>query len=181
MGNRSKSTPQRRQAILDMLQRGCGFEQAARGAGIGGATLRDWRRDDPAFNAACEAAADFIGDVAESELLNRGLKGSDLALICWLRAHRPHLYNRKMMVALGGDADNPISVEHQHDHQHMIENRVRLVILPDNRRPAMTDEQIAAERELIARENLIECDSDNFIAVDDSHDTDDADAAGDAA
>jgi hypothetical protein len=164
MGNRSKSTPQRRQAILDALQRGCGFEQAARGAGIGGATLRDWRRDDPAFNAACEAAADFIGDVAESELLNRGLKGSDLALICWLRAHRPHLYNRKMMVALGGDAENPISVE----HQHTVGPQARLVILPDNRGPTLTDEQITAEREQIARQHLIECNADDFIAVDDA-------------
>jgi hypothetical protein len=153
MGNRFRGTTKRKQAVLDLLGKGHGYEQAARSVGVSGAALRNWRHDDPDFAAACEAACDYIGDIAESVLLGRGLKGDTLALLAWLRAHRPQLYHRKMMLAVGGDAENPISVEHQHS---MTAGQVRLVILPDNHRPVMTEAEIAAERAQISRQSMIE-------------------------
>jgi hypothetical protein len=150
MARPTKRTPKRREAILKALQVGHGYEYAARVAGIGGTTLHDWRRQDPAFAEACKAAADYAADVAQHVLYARGLKGSDLALICWLRAHVPELYNRKMMVALGGDADNPIAI----DHQHTL-NKPRLLILPSNDRPAMSEAEIRTEREKVARESML--------------------------
>jgi hypothetical protein len=151
MSRPSKSTPKRREAIIDALRKGSGIEQAARAVGVSGAALRLWRRNDPVFDEACQAACDFIGDVAESVLLTRGLKGDTVALIVWLKAHRPELYHRRMLVALGGDADNPLTI----DHQHSV-SRAKLVILPSNNRPVMTEAEIAAERAAVARESLLE-------------------------
>jgi hypothetical protein len=150
MGNRLKSTPRRRQAILELLKKGHGFEYAARHVGVSGSALRKWRHDDPAFAEACQAACDYVGDLAESALLARGLKNDTLALLAWLRAHRPHLYYRKMMVAVGGDPDSPpISVEHTL-------GKARLVILPDNHRRAMSEAEIEAEREAVRESHLLE-------------------------
>jgi hypothetical protein len=89
MARPTKFTQARREAVLQALRKGHGYELAANSAGVHGSTLWDWRRGDPDFAAACEAAADYIGDIAESTLLDRGLKGDTLALLAWLRAHRP--------------------------------------------------------------------------------------------
>jgi hypothetical protein len=154
-GNRFRGTAKRRQAVLDLLAKGNGYEQAARAVGVSGGTLRNWRHDDPDFAAACEAACDYIGDIAESVLLGRGLKGDTLALLAWLRAHRPQLYYRKMLVV--GDPDSPINVDHQ--HQHSV-GQVRLVVLPDNGRPALSEAEMIAERERVARESMVQIEID---------------------
>jgi hypothetical protein len=118
--------------------------------GVRGATLRDWRRNDPAFAEACREAADYAGDVAQHVLYARGLKGDTLALLAWLRAHIPHLYHRKLLIS--GDPEGmPVSIDHQH-----IVSPARVVILPSNNRPTMTEAEIAAERALVARESLLE-------------------------
>jgi hypothetical protein len=150
MGNRSLSTPKRKQAIIDLLRKGHGYEQAARATGVSGAALRKWRLADPGFAGECEAAADYVGDVAESVLLARGLKGDTVALIVWLKAHRPELYHRRMLVALGGDPDNPLTIEHS------VAPPGRLIILPANNRPELSALEIQSEREAVARENLLE-------------------------
>jgi hypothetical protein len=118
-------------------------------AGIGASSLNDWRRSDPAFAEACERAADFAGDTAELVLYDRGLKGDTLALLAWLRAHRPEKYHRKMLI--GGDPDAPpVAIDHAHSA-----GRARVLILPSNNRPALSAEEIQSERAAIAHESMI--------------------------
>jgi hypothetical protein len=54
------------------------------------------------------------------------------------------------------------TVEHQHQHQHTAtvgaaSGPVRLIILPHNGRPVMSEVEIAAERKQIARQSMVEC------------------------
>jgi hypothetical protein len=147
MGNRSRCTPKVKQAILESLQRGSGYERAARAAGISGAALRLWRRADPVFAEACKAATDYAVDVAENVLYDRGIKTETLALLAWLRANCPEKYHRKLLVF--GDPENPVTVSHS-------VSQPRILILPDNHRPALSEAEIIAEREAVARENMID-------------------------
>jgi hypothetical protein len=108
MGTLSKRTTGRRRAILKAIRNGYGFAQAAAAVGISSTMFKDWRTDDPEFQAECLDAAEFRDDVAEHALYTRGVhKGDTLALLAHLRAHRPEKYHRKMLVALGGDPDAP--------------------------------------------------------------------------
>jgi hypothetical protein len=52
---------------------------------------------------------------------------------------------------VSGDPDNPVLV----DHQHAAVGRGRVVILPSNDRPVLTEAEIAAERAKIAQEDMI--------------------------
>jgi hypothetical protein len=100
MRGRTVRTDKRRDAILKALRMGHGYAQAAHMVGIGKNTLIEWRAADPAFRQACEEATEIIADIAEHGLLQRGLKGGDtLALLGWLRAHRPEKYHRRMLIA----------------------------------------------------------------------------------
>ena len=148
MSRPSKSTPQRRQAIVDALRKGNGYEQAARTQGLTGETIRQWRKADPQFAADCAAAEDWCADVAENVLYARGVKGETLALLAWLRAHRPNLYHRKLVVT-GDSEGGPIMVDHE---VNVTERVPRVLILPDNSRLALTQEEITAERLAIAVE-----------------------------
>jgi hypothetical protein len=108
MGTLSKRTAGRRQAILKAIRNGHGFASAAAAVGISFTMFKDWRADDPKFQAECLDAAEFRDDVAEHALYTRGVhKGDTLALLAHLRAHRPEKYHRKMLVALGGDPNAP--------------------------------------------------------------------------
>ena len=51
-----KDTPESRAKILDALDKGATYELAAKAAGLSRMTLHDWRRKDPDFAEACEAA-----------------------------------------------------------------------------------------------------------------------------
>jgi hypothetical protein len=51
-----------------------------------------------------------------------------------------------------GDPENPVTIDHQ--HQHTV-GRARVVILPDNNRPALTEAEIQTERTAIEREHMI--------------------------
>jgi hypothetical protein len=173
MGTLSKRTSGRRRAILKAIRNGHGFASAAAAVGISLTTFKDWRANDPEFHAECLDAAEFRDDVAEHALYTRGVhKGDTLALLAHLRAHRPGLYHRKMLVAVSGDPDSPaINVE----HQHTVESRVRLVILPSNGRRSLTEEEIASERARIARENMVEFEIEGIaIPPDEADDTTEA-------
>jgi hypothetical protein len=175
MGAPTKRTAYRRQALLKALRNGHGFASAAAAVGVSVTMFKEWRAEDPEFRVECQEAAEHRDDIAEHELYHRGVyKGDTLALLAHLRAHRPERFNRKMMLAVSGDPANPI--EHQHDHQHTVGPGVRLVILPSNGRPTMTDEQIAAEREQIARESLLQYEMIEGAAIppDEADDADDA-------
>jgi hypothetical protein len=150
MARPSKCTSKRRTAVLELLRKGNGIEQAARAVGTSGPSLRRWRRDDPDFDEACQAAADFCADIAENVLYVRGIRGDTLALLAWLRAHRPEKYHRKMLIA--GDPDGaPVAVDHTHAAA-----RGRILILPANGRAALSAEEIQSERAAIAHQHLIE-------------------------
>jgi hypothetical protein len=100
MGHFTKRTDRRRQAVLRALRLGYGLGGAAAATGLSRRALIDWRRDDPTFGQQCIDALEDIADIAEQELFRRGTKGGDtLALLAWLRAHRPEKYHRRMLVA----------------------------------------------------------------------------------
>ena len=94
-------SPARRRALLCALREGHGYTSAAAACGVADRTFREWRADDAAFAEQClREAADFAGDIAEHTLYQRGIKGETLALLAWLRAHKPEKYHRKMLLAL---------------------------------------------------------------------------------
>jgi hypothetical protein len=106
--NPGKRTAGRRRALIAALRRGHGFASAAIACKLSVSFFRQWRHDDAEFRAECADATDFRDDIAEHALYDRGVNGGDtLALLAWLRAHRPELYHRKMLVALGGDENAP--------------------------------------------------------------------------
>ena len=54
----------------------------------------------------------------------------DLGAICFfLKAHRPELYNKRMLIGLGGDPDNPLSVNHGID-----DSEPWVIMMPENGR-----------------------------------------------
>jgi hypothetical protein len=94
--------------LIAALRKGHGYASAAIACKVSPAFFREWRHDDAVFRAECVDATDFRDDIAEHALYDRGVnKGDTLALLAWLRAHRPELYHRKMLVALGGDENAP--------------------------------------------------------------------------
>jgi hypothetical protein len=101
MGKKSMRTPGRRRALIAALREGHGFVSAAHACDLAPSVFREWRAKDATFAAECAEAADFAGDIAEHELYTRGVhRGDTLALLAWLRAHRPERFYRKMMLAL---------------------------------------------------------------------------------
>jgi hypothetical protein len=106
-GQQTTRSKGRRRALLAALRKGHGYSSAAIACKVSPSFFREWRHDDVAFRAECAEAVDFRDDVAEHTLYQRGLQGDTLALLAWLRAHRPELYHRKLLVGVGGDPDAP--------------------------------------------------------------------------
>lgn len=67
-------------------------------AGINRETYRVWRRDDPAFNAACADAADDALDAMEETGRQRAMEMSDTLMIFFLKAGRPEKYRDRHLV-----------------------------------------------------------------------------------
>jgi hypothetical protein len=109
-GGRTIRTPKTRAAILRALEQGWSVQGATRQAGIGYRSYYDWRDDDPQFRAEADAAIEAATDHLEDVARNRAIQHSDLQLIFLLRSRRPHIYNRKQAIAIGGDLDNPLVV-----------------------------------------------------------------------
>jgi hypothetical protein len=106
-GSHYDRTPQRRDAFLRLLREGCSVAQAARAIGLGRRTMFDWKRDDEDFREAWDDAVETITENIESALARAALGGDTVSMIVWLKAHRPETYNRKQVVAIGGDENAP--------------------------------------------------------------------------
>jgi hypothetical protein len=107
MSTPTKRTEGRKRAILKALSGGHGYISAAAACGIGYSLFKEWRRDDPEFARACEDAREYSVDLVEHRMFADAMAGVTLAQLAILRARRPELYHRKMLVAVGGDPDAP--------------------------------------------------------------------------
>lgn len=131
-------TARNREEILAALTQGWSVHGATRQAGIGYRSYYDWRNDDPIFRAEADAAMEAATDLLEDEARRRAMDQSDLLLIFLLRSRRPHIYNRRQVVAVGGDLDNPLVV-----HQNGDPGEVVHFYMPSNGRDR--PEEIAAD------------------------------------
>ena len=100
MANTPKRTPEKDQVILDALREWPTFSHAARKARIARSTLKAWRNEDPAFNAACLAAQDEGFDAVEDKLIDRTKSGDTTAMIFLLKGRRRHQYGDRVDVNL---------------------------------------------------------------------------------
>jgi hypothetical protein len=126
---------------------------AAKRAGMSRRSVFDWKAADPVFAADLENAYEEGTDRISDEVFRLGQQPGNLAgLIFLLKQRDPRRFNQKMVeLHVSGDPDNPVLV----DHQHAAVGRGRVVILPYNDRPALTETEIAAERAKISQESMI--------------------------
>ncbi len=90
------------QAFLDRLSSTCQVAKACRGARVSRAAVYAWRKADPEFAKAWEAAIEIGVGVVEDEAVRRALQGSDNLLIFLLKAYRPEKYSDKRQLQIGG-------------------------------------------------------------------------------
>jgi hypothetical protein len=146
MGRPSKRTASRRRAIVEALSKGFGLHSAAKACGISPTVVKLWRSQDEGFRRETDEAREYCADLVEHRLFADAMRGSTLAQLAYLRARRPEFYRAKTVIQ--GDPEAPLT------YQHTV-GRARVVILPDNHRVPLTEAQIAAEREAVARESLL--------------------------
>jgi hypothetical protein len=153
MRGRSNRTPKKRRLLLETVAGGLSITAAARRAGVSRRAVYDWRDADPQFARELEDAFEEGTDRISDEVFRLGRQPGNLAgLIFLLKQRDPRRFNQKMVeLHVSGDPNNPVTV----DHQHTL-GRGRLLILPSNDRPSLSETEIQQERERIAREHLIE-------------------------
>jgi hypothetical protein len=127
--------------------KGYGLHSAAKVCGISGSTVQRWQVADPEFRQQIDAAREYCCDLVEHRLFGDAMRGSTLAQLAFLRARRPEFYRAKTVIA--GDPEAPLEIAHS------VSSKPRVLILPSNDRPAMTEEAIAAERAAVVRENML--------------------------
>lgn len=153
MANRSKCTPKKRRLILEAIASGASLTSAAARAGVSRRVVYDWKADNPEFAAELEDAYQVGTDRLADHAMKRALlPDHDALLIFMLKQRDPKRFNQKMVeVVVAGDLNRPIGVEHTESAQP----RVQLVILPDNRRGALTEAEIIARRAAIDDDSKI--------------------------
>src|SRR5689334_17864049 len=96
-----KRTPDRVAKFLEVLAETARVTVAAEAIKVHRSTVYAWRKEDPEFAKAWDAAEALAVDVLEEAAIARALEGgSDRLLIMLLRAKRPERYREK--VDLGG-------------------------------------------------------------------------------
>jgi hypothetical protein len=140
--SRTIRTAKRRVAFLKMLRDGTSISDAAAAVGAGRTAIYDWRDEDPTFRAEWDDAVEHATELVESVLYKQAREGNLLACIFWLKAHKPAVYNRKMQVTIGGDRNNPLTVDHAHQDAPSV---VRIYRIPDNGRDSDADIEIEGE------------------------------------
>lgn len=87
-----KTTDNRKKKLLKELEINPIVQAACRKSSVGRATFYRWRNEDTQFNRSVEEALDkgydYIGDFAESHLINLIKKGDRASIIFWLKTHR---------------------------------------------------------------------------------------------
>jgi hypothetical protein len=137
--------------LLEGIASGLSITGAAQRAGLGRTTVHMWRHADPEFDRELEAAyqegTDRLADVALQRAM---LPEHDALLIFMLKQRDPARFNRKVVeMQVTGDVNNPVSITHS------VRDRPKLIILPDNTRPTLSEAEIIAEHEAIQRECMI--------------------------
>jgi hypothetical protein len=126
-----------------LLAEGNSVGEAAVAIGCSRQCVYDWRAGDDAFRQAWDTAVEVATEVIESTLYKMAKGGDLVACIFWLKSHKPERYNRRMVqVAIGGDPNNPLTVDHAH---HDAPSVVRIYRIPDNGRDSEEDNEIEGE------------------------------------
>ena len=86
------STSQKGQKALAALRQGLSIAAACRRAGIDRKTYYNWRKADPDFADAADAAIENGTDALEDALFRRAKKDDTTAAIFLLKARRPEKY-----------------------------------------------------------------------------------------
>jgi hypothetical protein len=124
------ATPKQREAFLRMLRNATSVSDAAAAIGVARRSVYRWRVDDEAFRSDWDDATETITENIESALAKAALGGDTVSMIFWLKSHRPDVYNRKQVVAIGGDENAPpVAVVNG-----QLQSAGPVFILPDNRR-----------------------------------------------
>lgn len=119
----------KKELFCEVLVRGQSPAGAARAIGVDRATVYRWRAVDPEFAEAWDTARETKVEMVETVLYRMAVE-QDLGAICFfLKAHRPELYNKRMLIGLGGDPDNPLSVNHGID-----DSEPWVIMMPENGR-----------------------------------------------
>ena len=109
-----KVSSARKAAFCEALVRGQTPEGAAKMAGVDRATAYRWKAADPAFAEQWDDARERKVEMVETTLYRMAVEKDLGAVIAFLRAYKPEVYNRKMVVAVGGDPNAPpVSVDHR--------------------------------------------------------------------
>lgn len=105
-----KASAAKKQAFCDLLVDGQTPERAAKAIGVVRATVYNWKAADPAFAVRWDEARERKIEAVENVLYQQAMAG-DLGAICFfLKAHKPHIYNRRTVV-LEGNADAPLHTQ----------------------------------------------------------------------
>lgn len=107
-----KVSGDRKRKFCEALVRGGSPETAARSVGVDRATAYRWRGADATFAERWDEARDRRVEAVETVLYRMAMQQDLGAVIFFLKSHRPEVYNRRQVVAIGGDPDDPIGVHH---------------------------------------------------------------------
>lgn len=129
MANRTKRTPKKIEAFLNVLSQTGNVSRACASAGIGRMTAYEWKRDDKGFAQAWEDAIEAGTDNLAQEAIRRAHEGvdepvyykgevcgavrkySDTLLIFLLKSHRPAVYKESVDLNHGGK----VNIEYVND------------------------------------------------------------------
>lgn len=120
----SKKTAARTRAVLEALEAGATYAEAAKSGGISYQTLRQWRAKDQRFDQACMLSIEAGTDLIEAEARRRAVDGvakpvgfhqgrhtglfvrdySDQLLVLLLKARRPELYRDSQTKQISADS-----------------------------------------------------------------------------
>jgi hypothetical protein len=89
----------RKKRFLDTLSVQGTVSHAAQAAGVSRNTAYRWRQEDHEFAAAWDEAHENAVDAVESVLYQSALNGNIVAIIFYLKAHRP-IYRDKLNIDL---------------------------------------------------------------------------------
>jgi hypothetical protein len=144
MADKTIRTAKRRRAFLDALREGASVYAAARHIGVSRAAMYEWRADDEQFDLEWSEAVEQITDAVETKLYKEAMSGNIVALIFWLKAHRPTLYNQKQYVPIPVPTISPDAVPEPLGaiQDPRMVNNITFMLPPNNRdQPEVIDTQ----------------------------------------
>jgi hypothetical protein len=113
MDERTARTPEKEAKVLRRLALGYSVSSACQFARIGRTSYYQWRKDDPAFALAADAAIEEGTDRLEDEAMRRAMQRkepSDTLLIFLLKGRRPEKFRDNATVRHEGSDGGPLTV-----------------------------------------------------------------------